>query len=174
MRTSQAPILQTVGACLLIVIAGCSLVPPEQPATQTVEVVVSNNHDVTYGFTVTVVPPTVEGLEVTYENGSTRSFDVDSIQGLPRTALRNATSITPLGTDARERRFDIEPGSARGTTIEDVPVNSTIAYFVTQRNGAGGLRSVGLTTCGEAAVRTTLEISIGRTGELHASTHCQA
>lgn len=167
--------VRTIGVCLLVALAGCTLPPTDQPepALQTVTVSVTNDHDESYRLAVTVIPPTVDGVQVSYENGSTRTFDVRSIQELPRTALRNATDLTPLGVEAQNRTVDLDPGHGMGIAFEDVPANATVAYFVSQDNGVNQVRSVGLTTCGEAAVHTELAILMSETGELHASTHCR-
>jgi hypothetical protein len=76
-----------VAVALVVLLAGCGAAPgggtPDAPQ-HTVSVGISNEHDESYTVRVSTIPPTVEGLEVTYENGSTRRFDVSSFDGLPR------------------------------------------------------------------------------------------
>jgi len=56
---------------------------PDVPQ-HTVLIGISNNHDESHVVRVSTIPPKVEGLEVTYENGSTHRFDVSSFDALPR------------------------------------------------------------------------------------------
>lgn len=160
---------------LLVVLAGCSALPgggTPAPSEHSLSVTISNEHDVSYTVRVTALPAQVEGLEVAYENGSTRRFEVSSFDALPPTALRNATAIAT--TDSRElsREFAVSPAEGIGTTLEDVPANSTVVYFVRQEGRPETVRGVGVVRCTADTENTELGIRIGPDGSLHSSVTC--
>ncbi len=160
---------------LLVVLAGCAALPgdgsPDTPQ-HTVSITVSNDHNESYRVRVSTIPPDVEGLEVTYENGSTHRFDVSSFDALPRNGLRNATAIAT--TDSREltREFTVGPAEGIGATLEGVPANATVVYFVLLDSGQHPVRSAGVVRCTSDTETTDLEIVIRADGSLHSSVTC--
>ena len=157
---------------LLVVLAGCGSAPPatEPPTDGTLAVSLSNEHDRPYRVDLSVVPPDVEGLRVTYENGTTRQFQVGSMDDLPARALDDATGVEPLGVDAPARQYRLDPGSGTGETSDGVPREAAVVYFILEPDGE--LRAAGLVTCGEGIYRTELSIGVDADGEIHSRVHC--
>lgn len=165
--------IRVLPVALLLLLAGCgaALPGPGTPAGQSIAVSLSNEFDEPARVDLAVIPPSVDGFEVTYENGSTRRFDVSSMDDLPPGALRNASGIDPLGVDAPTRHYALEPNSGIGDTIEGAPRPATIVFFLA---GAGGdLRSAGVFECGPGVERTEVSIEIDASGEVHTAVHCR-
>ena len=160
---------------VLVVLAGCGALPgggsPDVPK-HTVSIGISNDHDESHVVRVSTIPPEVEGLEVTYENGSTRRFDVSSFDALPRGGLRNATAIATTGSTGLTREFTVGPAEGVGATLEDVPANATVVYFVLQNNDHQTARGAGVARCSSDTATTGLEIVIRPDGSLHSSVTC--
>ena len=152
-----------VTVAVLVMLAGCGALPgggsPDVPQ-HTVSIEISNNHNESSVVRVSAIPPEIDGLEVTYENGSTRHFGVSSFDALPRERLRNATAVTT--TDSREltREFTVGPTAGIGATLEDVPANATVVYFVLQDGGHQTVRGAGVARCSSDTETTDLEIVI--------------
>jgi len=165
----------SVTVALLVVLAGCGAVPgggsPDAPQ-HTVSIGISNAHNESYVVRVSTIPPTVEGLEVTYENGSTRRFDVSSFDALPRDGLRNATAIATTDSTGSTREFTVGPTGGIGATLEDVPANATVVYFVLRDGGHRTVRGAGVARCSSDTATTDLEINIRPDGSLHTSVTC--
>ena len=164
--------IRAIVVAVLLSIAGCgaALPGPGTPAGQSISISLSNGFDEGYRVDLAVIPPGVDGIEVTYENGSARRFDVASMDDLPPEALRNASGIDPLGVDAPTRRYTLDPGSGIGETIEGAPRPATIVFFL---SGPGGdLRSAGVFECGSGVERTEVSIAIDASGEVHTAVHC--
>jgi hypothetical protein len=164
-----------VTVALLVVLAGCGALPGDgspDKTQHTVSIGISNDHNESYVVRVNAIPPEVEGLEVTYENGSTHRFDVSSFDSLPRDGLRNATAIAT--TDSREltREFTVGPTEGIGATLEDVPANATVVYFVLQDGGRQTVRGAGAARCSSETETTDIEIVIRPDGSLHSSVTC--
>ena len=167
-------VLQAVLA-LLVLLGGCSALPGNgtpTPAEHDLSISISNDHDVRYEIRVTAVPPQVEGIEVTYENGSTHRFDVSSFDALPGTALRNATAIDAGGPADLSRTFTVGPSEGIGTTVDGVPANATVVYFVLPASGPGSLRGAGVVRCGPDTGNTALTVEIRSDGSMHSSVVC--
>jgi len=161
---------------LLVVLAGCSGLPGSgtpTPTGQELSVTVSNEHDERYVVRLTAVPAGVAGIEVTYENGSTRRFEVASVDALPRTALRNATAVDSTGPAGRSREFAVGPDEGVGTTLEGVPANATVVYLVLLEDGRETLRGAGVVRCGPDAESTELVVRIRPDGSLQSSVTCR-
>lgn len=160
---------------VLVVLAGCGALPgggsPDSPQ-QTVSIRISNNHNESHVVRVSTIPPEVEGLEVTYENGSTHRFDVSSFDALPRDGLRNATAIATTDSTGLTREFTVGPAEGIGTTLEDVPANVTVVYFVLQNNDHQTVRGAGVAQCSSDTATTDLEIVIRPDGSLHSAVTC--
>ena len=160
---------------LLIILAGCSAIPgsrtPLSP-DHSVSITIANNHDEPYTVRVTPLPPEVDGLEVTYENGSTRRFDVSSFDALPRDSLRNATGIATTVSEERTEEFTVGPSEGIGTTLEDVPANATVVYFVLPASGPERVRGAGVARCTADTENTELAITIRPDGSLHSAVTC--
>jgi hypothetical protein len=159
---------------LLVVLAGCG-VPASGPPAATdhdVAVSVSNDHDEPALVRVTALPPAVDGVEVTYENGSTRRFDVPSFDALPRGSLRNATAVAPTGAERPSTAFVVDPSAGVGTTLEDVPANATVAYFLLTADGRR-VRAAGVVRCTPNAEATDLTVRIRPDGSVHSSVSCR-
>lgn len=161
---------------LLVLLAGCAALPGGESRDthqHTVSITVSNNHDESHVVRVTTIPHTVEGLEVTYENGSTHSFDVSSFDALPRNGLRNATAIDT--TDSREltKEFTVEPAAGVGATFESAPANATVVYFVLRDSDHHPVRSVGVVRCTSDTEATDLEVIIRPDGSVHSAVTCR-
>lgn len=160
---------------LLVVLSGCAGYSgggTPTPSEHSLSVSVSNDHDVTYEVRVTAVPAQVEELEVTYENGSTHRFEVASFDALPSTALRNATAIDATGAEELSRTFAVGPSEGIGTTLEGVPANATVVYFVSEAGAPQGLRSAGVIQCTDDTENTELGIRIRPDGSLRSSVTC--
>jgi hypothetical protein len=160
---------------LLVVLAGCSGLtdrPTPQSPERELSVSVSNDHDDPYRIRVTVVPPTVDGLEVTYENGSTRLFDVSSVDALPQGATRNATAISPTDGDGQSWAATVQPGTGLGTTIERIPANATVVYFVVPTRTSPQVRGAGVVRCSADTESTHLSLQIRPDGSLHSAVLC--
>lgn len=160
---------------LLVVVAGCGALPgdgaPDAPQ-RTVSVDISNEHSERYRVTVSALPPEIEGLEVTYENGSTRRFAVSSFDALPRDGLRNATAVTTTDSRALTREFTVRPTEGIGATLDDAPANATVVYFVRQEPGRQVVRGAGVVRCGAGTETTHLAVRIRSDGSLHSSVTC--
>jgi len=160
---------------LLVVLAGCSAVPGnESPSVpdHRISITIANNHDTSYVFRVTTIPPDVEGIEITYENGSTRAFDVSSFDGLPEEALRNATATTTAGGEDLSKQFTVPPSGGFGTSIRGVPGDSVTVYFVSPADEPETARSVGVVRCDRDTKNTELAVTIRLDGSLHAAVTC--
>ncbi|MEA5389244.1 hypothetical protein VB779_21030 [Haloarculaceae archaeon H-GB11] len=159
----------------LVVLAGCGALPgsesPNAPK-HTVSIGISNNHNESHIVRVSTIPPEVKGLEVTYENGSTHRFDVSSFDALPRDGLRNATAIATTDSTGLTREFRVKPAESVGTTLEDVPANVTVVYFVLQDGSHHTGRGAGVARCSSDIATTDLEIVIRPDGSLHSSVTC--
>jgi hypothetical protein len=162
-------------AALLIVLAGCSGAPggTPTPSGHDLSVAVSNEHDASYVVRVTAVPADVEGIEVTYGNGSVRRFEVQSFDALPRTALRNATAVAATGPAGLSRELAVGPGEGIGTTIEGVPADATVVYFVLPGDEPETARGAGVVRCTPGAGTTELVVRIRPDGSLHSSVTCR-
>jgi hypothetical protein len=160
---------------LIAVLAGCSSLPDAgtpEPSEHALSVTVSNEHDVAYLVRMTAVPAGAEGLEVTYENGSTHRFDVASFDALPETALRNATAVATGEPGERSREFTVGADEGFGTTVEDVPANATVVYFVLAEDGSATTRGAGVVRCSPDTATTELALRIRPDGSLHSSVTC--
>lgn len=160
---------------LLVVLAGCSADlgtgTPSSPS-HSVSLTIANNHDERYVVRITPLPSEVDGLEVTYENGSTRRFDVSSFDSLPQGTLRNATAIATTGTEDQTEEFTVGPGQGIGATLEDVPMNAIVVYFVMPVNGPTRVRGAGVVRCTADTGNTELAITIRPDGSLHSAVTC--
>lgn len=167
--------IRFVVVALLVVSAGCSslLQGEPQPASRDVSISVSNEHDASYTVVVSAIPDGVEGIEVTYENGSTRTFDVASLDGVPRPALRNATDVAATGGEDRREVLTVAPNEGQSRTMEGVPANATVVYFVRPGTDGEPLRSAGIVRCTADTGTTALRIAIRADGSLHAGVTCR-
>jgi hypothetical protein len=159
---------------LLVATAGCSSLPgdaTDTPAGQDVSITIRNDHDRSYTVAVRTVPTGVEGIAVTYENGSTRTFDVPSLDALPRRALRNATDVVAIGGSGVAQEFQVGPNGGLGTTLENVSADASVVYFVRSGTGPGDLRGVGVVRC-SADTTTDLAITIRGDGSLDSRVTC--
>jgi hypothetical protein len=159
---------------LLVVLAGCGTLPgggSPEVTQQTVSVGLSNDHTESYIVRVSTIPPEVEGLVVTYENGSTHRFDVSSFDALPRDGLRNATAIATTDSTGLRRDFTVGPAERTGATLEDVSANATVVYFVLQDGDHRTVRGAGVARCADTET-TALEIVIRPDGSLHSAVTC--
>lgn len=159
----------------LVVLAGCAGYSgggTPTAAEHSLSVSVSNEHDATYEVSVTAVPAQVEEVEVAYENGSTARYEVASFDALPPTALRNATAVDATGTEEPSRTFTVGPSEGFGITIEGVPANATVVYFVAPTDGPSRIRGAGVVNCSAGAENTELALRIRPDGSLHASLTC--
>lgn len=163
------------GLVLLVVLAGCSGFSgpgTPTPAEHDLSVSVSNEHDVGYEVRVTAVPAQVEGIEVTYENGTTHRFDVASFDALPETALRNAAGISAPDSTEISRTFTVGPNEGIGTTIDGVPANATVVYFVLPSSGPSTVRGAGVVRCSPDTETTELAVTVRPDGSLHSAVTC--
>jgi hypothetical protein len=159
----------------LVVLAGCAGYSgggTTTPSEHSLSVSISNEHDATYEVGVTAVPAQVEELEVAYENGSIARYEVASFDALPPTALRNATAVDATGVEEPSRTFTVGPTEGIGATIEGVPANATVVYFVGEADAAEGLRSAGVIYCSPGTENTELALRIRPDGSLHSSVIC--
>jgi hypothetical protein len=160
---------------LLVVLAGCSGFSgggTSTPAGHDLSISVSNEHDVGYEVRVAAIPAEVEGIEVTYENGTTHRFDVASFDALPETALRNATAVATTDSEELSREFVVGPNEGIGTTIDGVPANATVVYFVLPSSGPSTVRGAGVVRCSPDTENTELALRIRPDGSLHSALTC--
>lgn len=160
---------------LLVVLAGCSGFSgggTPTPAEHDLSISISNEHDVGYEVRVTAVPAQADEIEVTYENGTTHRFDVASFDALPETALRNATGIATTDSAELSRTFSVGPNEGIGTTINGVPANATVVYFVLPSNGPSTVRGAGVVRCSPDTENTELAVTIRPDGSLHSAVTC--
>ena len=167
--------LQAVALALLLLVAGCTAPVADggdgRPG-QSVTVSLSNQHDQRYAVRIVVASGDLEGVRVTYENGSSRTYAVPNVSALPSAARVNATDLGLLGEDLRSERFVLAPNSGLGTTFEDVPADSRLVYVVTDAGGNGALRSVGVSRCAADGARMDFSLEIGPDGSLDVATIC--
>jgi hypothetical protein len=159
---------------VLVALAGCAGVSGPGTPTDTgqdVVVTLSNEHTERYRVSVTAVPPAVEGLTVTYENGTTRTFAVTSVEALPRGGLDDATAIATTGGEERSRAFTLGPGEGFGTRIEGVSADATVVYFVTPTAGQQRVRGVGSVRC-PGATTTDLTVAVSADGSVRTAVVC--
>ncbi|MEF8841619.1 MAG: hypothetical protein V5A62_08335 [Haloarculaceae archaeon] len=160
---------------LLVVLAGCSGFTGGGTPTPTghdLSISISNEHDVGYEVRVTAVPARVEGIEVTYENSTTHRFDVASFDALPETALRNATAIATTDFAELSREFTVGPNEGIGTTVDGVPANATVVYFVLRSSGPSTVRGEGVVRCSPDTENTELAVTVRPDGSLHSAVTC--
>ncbi len=160
---------------ILVALAGCAGYSgggTPTAADHSLSVSVSNEHDATYEVRVTAVPARIDGIEVTYENGSTARYEVRSFDALPPTALRNATAVDATGTEEPSRTFTVGPAEGIGATIDAVPANATVVYFVLPTDGPSRIRGAGVVRCAADAGSTDLALRIHSDGSLHSSLTC--
>jgi hypothetical protein len=168
---SRVPLL--VALCLLF--AGCGSVPPTDgettggPEDSAVDLSLTNGDDEPYAVSVSVTQGSLDGVSVTYENGSTRTFEVGDVSGLPPAALDDAVAVAPQGPAVRTERYDLSPGAGIGDTFR-VPGASTLVYVVS--NPSDGVRSWGKLTCGASASHSSVSITIAPDGSLAVSNAC--
>jgi hypothetical protein len=70
------------------------------------------------------------------------------------------------------REFTVRPTEGIGATLEDVPANATVVYFVLQDTGHRTVRSAGVARCGTNSGTTDLDIVIRPDGSIHSSVTC--
>lgn len=160
---------------LIVVLAGCSAIPgngTSPPPDRDLSVTITNDDDESYVVRVIAIPAGVDGVVVTYANGSTRRFEVSSFDALAPGGLRNATAIATVGSGGRSETFTVGPSEGLGTTIEDVPANATVAYFVLPVEGPERVRAAGVVRCTPDAEHTDLAVTIRPDGSLHAAVTC--
>jgi hypothetical protein len=164
-----------VAVALLALLAGCGAVPgggtPDAPS-HTVSVGISNSHDEPYTVRVSTLPSDVEGLVVTYENGSTRRFDVSSFDALPRAGLQNATGVATTDGAGLTETYTVGPGEGIGATFDDAPPNATVVYFVLRDGGREVVRGAGVARCSAETGTTDLDLLVRPDGSLHAAVTC--
>jgi hypothetical protein len=164
---------------LLVCLAGCASLGGEPPdsgpdGTRDVSISVQNDHDRSYTVEVDAVPPDADRVEVTYENGSTRTVDGASIGADRSGALRNATGLTVLGadSDAYSRAVRVAPNEGMGATLDGVPSNATIVYVVRAEDGSGPTRGAGVVRCAPSTTVTDLALTVRADGTLHSQLAC--
>jgi hypothetical protein len=155
--------------CLLA--AGCAGAPAAEEGGA-LSVSLANEDDVAYTVTVSVVPPDVDGVTVTYENRTERRFDVGSAAALPEGTLRNATAVAADGEGARVETYRLDPESGIGGTY-DVPRGSTVVDVVQQGTGPGSVRGVGVGRCAVSVDVTALSVTVRADGSLHTGIECR-
>lgn len=164
-----------VAVTLVVVLSGCAAVPvaePQEPPQQRVSVTITNEYDERSIVRVSVVPVEADGFEVTYENGSTRRFDVSSFDDLPRAWSRNATAVETTDSSDRTREFTVEPTTGVGATFENAPANAAVVYFVLRDRSRDTVRGVGVSRCSSGTDTTDLDLVIRQDGSLHSSVTC--
>jgi hypothetical protein len=166
--------LPTVALALLLVLAGCSAPASDGSGRdgRSVTVSLSNHHDRPYAVRIALASGALSGVRVTYENESSRTFDVPNVSALPPGAGANATDLEPLGAGLRSERFVLEPGGGVGTTFDDVPPVARLIYVLSVAGGNQSLRSTGTARCAATGARLDVSLSVGPDGGVEASTTC--
>lgn len=162
---------------LLVVLVGCPSAGEDgspSPSPHDVSVTVTNDHDARYVVTVRAIPDGVDGLVVTYENGSARRFDVRSLDALPRSALRNASDVAAAGSTTPSEEVVVGPDEGVETTLTGVPANASVVYVVRSRDGSPVLRGSGVVRCSPGSDTTELALAIRSDGSLHVGVVCGA
>jgi hypothetical protein len=157
----------TLLACCLLA-SGCAAAPTTGESGGELSVSVANGGNVASTVTVSVVPPDVTGVTITYVNGTRRRFDVSSVGELSRDALADAAAVTADAEGARVEEFRVGPGEAIGATF-DVPQGVTVVHVVQQETG---VRAAGVGTCSAGADVIRLSVTVRSDGDLQTGVEC--
>ncbi|WP_253736408.1 hypothetical protein [Halohasta salina] len=166
--------LRSIVVILLVLLAGCTAPQadePPAPAGTDVSVTLSNEHTATYTVTVHAIPPDAEGIELTYENGSTRTFD-GPIEDLPSDWPRNVTALSVDGNDRYAETVRLAPNRGVGLTLEAVPPGSAVVYIVHSEAGPRATHGPGIVQCGPNNGSADLTVRILADGSLDSRLSC--
>ena len=166
----------TLALAFLVLLSGCNLRPPtDGPGDESTAVRISlqNAAQETYAVDLSVLRDPIDGVRITYVNGTNRTVSAASMADVPPEALEGAVQVEPLGEEVYSERYVLEPGAGIGHTVEDAPRNATVVYAVTRpENRTEPLRTLGVTTCGTDVDVLTLSLSIREDG-LDVATTCE-
>lgn len=165
--------LAGLGLSLAVPTAGCTAPadPTPTPGRQRLSVSFSNGSGRPLVFTAAVVEAGLDGVRITYRDGSERTFDdADTIDDVPADAWDGAVTFEPLGEHQR-RQFRSTERSGIGIEFEPVAFGSTVVTTVAAPDAAQSIRSVGAGTCGEAAAGE-LSVRVDGEGRVHLRTTC--
>ncbi|MFB6164309.1 MAG: hypothetical protein ABEJ31_04045 [Haloarculaceae archaeon] len=165
----RSAVVPALLACLLLV-AGCTAPDAAAPPTGNVSVTVHNDADRAYDVSLLLVTGSLDGVDVTYRNGTERTVAVAAPAALPRGALDGATNVTVRSGAVERHDYRLPPGSGRGATYEVPDRNATVVY--TLAPAGGPVRAWGTTTC-SASPTLELAITIGSDGANHVATTCR-
>jgi hypothetical protein len=174
-RPRDAPDRRLAAVALLLVVplAGCGLAPPTDGGT-TVAVSVANEAETLRVVTVSVVPGGFDAVTVTYADGSERTVDASSLDGVPADALDGAVGVRAAGEGVQTARYDLPPGTGRGQTFDGPRGNVTVLYSVAAPDRAASetLRSAGVGTCGPNTANVTVDITVHPGDNVDLATTC--
>lgn len=169
--------LSAVTLSLLLLGAGCTMPAMDGDVGENeraVAVSLSNQDDEPYAVRIALASGDLEGVRVTYENGSSRILDVPDVSALPPAVRANVTDVEPIGEGLRSERFVLEPGSGLGTTFDAVRPESRLIYVVSSAGGNRNVRSLGTTRCAATDARLDFSLTVGPDSAIDVSTTCTA
>jgi hypothetical protein len=162
------PLLGLVVLALALAVTGCAA-PTDQQSGRNVSVSLSNQAPVSYEATVFLVTNPIDGVDATYQNGSTRQFDVATVDALPPGALSDATNVSIRGPEVQRHQFDLPPRSGVGATYQHVSPNASVIH--TTAASGGSLEGWGVSSCSPSSdLELTIEIAPDRNKSV--STRC--
>lgn len=144
----------------LCVLAGCAGAPAETPTDElAIEYQVSNEGSSTVEVLLAVAPTPLEGVRVTFANGTVREYAVGRIGELPPGTVGDATTLDLIGEEPQTRRLSVQPRTGFGGTFENV-TGEGVAVYTVRRPGAGVVfRGWGEVRCsGSGRMRIDLRI----------------
>jgi hypothetical protein len=169
MRPAAFPVV----ALAALALAGCLGAPAVGTGEGlAVEYQVSNDAATDYEVRLAVTPDPFDGVRVTFENGTGRTYDVGRIDQLPDGALGNATALEPLGEDVQTRTLTVDARTGFGGTFENVTDPSVVLYTVREADGNVAFRGWGGVRCPPADDRLRLELTIHGDDSFDAGVTC--
>lgn len=169
-----------VSVVLALLFAGCLTAPADGPAPapadpphdRTASYTVSNEDTRTYAVTLSFAP-SIDGLAVTFSNGSTAQYpDVSSLDELPQSTVSRAVRVVPLGDDVQTFTHRLSPGTGVGNTVSSLPRDAVLVYTIATPGQAEPMRSVGVDTCGTGTTESTHDIRIDSSQSVGVGTTC--
>ncbi len=160
MRRLAAPLALSV----LLVLAGClggAPAPPTASPTATDPLSLSIDNGATGNVTVRLrlLDGPVEGLNVTYANGTARAYDATSRDELPTGALDGAADVAPRPAPSATRAYTLSGTGLDGTTVDVGHVESAVYSATRTRDGERTLLGWGVVDCDGDPV-TELSLSV--------------
>jgi hypothetical protein len=133
---------------------------------------VSNEDTRAYAVTLSFAP-SIDGLAVTFSNGSTVQYpDVSSLDELPQPTVSRAVRVVPLGDDVQTFTHRLPPGTGVGNTVGSLPRSAVLVYTIVTPGETEPMRSVGVDRCGTGTTESTHDIRIDSSQSIGVGTTC--